>query len=345
VSFPSLTSRQCMADKSIFHKVVRREPGYTQLLVNLMKRYPDFRNAVLAALLNPAVSNTVLPHEIEADINAEQGCRPDIIIHSNDLLAYIEVKIRHNCQMTDNQICEDLTDSSKSGYVQNLRASPARHRWMVFLVPAGWSHRIQAEEFLQHVKTLTTSINTRLVSWEDVLQIVQRFASDPIIREFHQVLLEQFGPITFTEEEVSMLTSETFAPAFRGVRKLESTIDAVETEVTKSGFATERERDEETYGFYVMRGRNYLLWFGVWLEVTDQKGGELFVAVQKNSRKVPPEIAQRFEAVCKDMNPFDVSTETGTWTVVTVRSDILRSDDPVRQISDYTVRIANALGS
>ncbi len=306
-----------MSRDSIFYKLVTNEDAYTQLLCNLMVRFGDFRRRVLGLFLNENQALRIARHEIRTQTRLLECGRPDILIHTAEICALLEIKVNLGRGLTTNQDLTTSDDADVKGYVRFLLDAHVPERLLVFLVPENWKHKIRVQSLLEFVKKKYPSITAKIVTWEQVLDTARTMNQplDPFIEEFRMLLSDRFGPVIFSTEETDMLTND-FATAYRTVRKVEALVD--ETRVRAGNDGSERtsqvERKDE-YGVYFKNSEGKcVLWFGIWLEFCERKGFPLCFGIQDDWKQSVPKLEKSFAASC-----CDTPISFDGWTVIGIR--------------------------
>lgn len=317
-----------MPRDSIFYKLVTNEDAYTQLLFNLMVRFDDFRKRVLGLFLNENQALRIAQNEIRTQTVLLECGRPDIVIRTAEICALLEVKVNLGRGLTANQDVTASDDGDVKGYVRFLLDAHAPERWLVFLVPKDWTHRSKVQSSLELLKKTHPSIAPKIVTWEQVLDVVRAMGQprDLLVEEFRKLLSDRFGYVMFSTEEAGMLTND-FATAYRTVRKLEALVD--ETRAQAGNYRSEktspRERDEYGVYFYNADGK-CVLWFGIWLDFCERKGFPLCFGIRDDWKQSVPELEKSFAASCNDTPiPFD------GWTVIGIHPQTL-DDKPAEAI-------------
>jgi hypothetical protein len=259
-----------------FHKLVAKEDDYTQLLSNLLQRSDVFRQELLTKFLSDrSLATKIRPDEIRPQVTFDGCLRPDLIIQSDNLIVFFEVKWSLKRGLTRGQeIRSPAEDSEEVGsYISFLRGRKEASRWLLYLTPRGWVHRGLIEDRLREHDG--EHFHAKRVDWEDVSKVIGGngdLAIDPFLSAFRMLLSDTLRPLSFSEEEISMLTSQEFAVSFSAFRKLQILIDQVEEKVKAAGFKTRRDKipDSDEYGFYFTSGKCDLLWLGLWGEAWKQ---------------------------------------------------------------------------
>lgn len=76
----------------------------------------DFRGEVLRELLSSELSSHITAEDIHPQVRLEEGGCPDIVIRTQNLLAFIEVKLNPRRELTQNQ--ELNVGKELSGYLR-----------------------------------------------------------------------------------------------------------------------------------------------------------------------------------------------------------------------------------
>lgn len=123
-----------MAQISIFDKAIVDEPCYTRLLYNLMSRSHSFQQQVLRVLLPKGTAVRIKSHDIQPEASLGEYGRPDLTIRARNIYALVEIKVKPECALTENQ----SLDGEISGYLDFLSMRTEQKRMLVYLVPRHW---------------------------------------------------------------------------------------------------------------------------------------------------------------------------------------------------------------
>jgi hypothetical protein len=273
-----------MYSESIFHKIVRDENDYTQLLCNLMTRVDEFRCQVLNLFLPMELAVKVPANVIQTQINIrDKSClgRPDVEILWDEIRIFVEVKIHAWTGITENQDVTALAKKEFDGYLGSLSRSPEKSRWLVYLVPQRWNYCAVINRSRADETGILSAANIRIetIFWEDVLKLLEddkRFLDNPLLQEFAALLFAHLELIRFKVEEADMLFSKDFAIGYRSIRKTERLIDQVRA-MMEEKFAdlvidsTDKKGRFQEYGLYTKTKHGQdLLWVGVWPDFSEQ---------------------------------------------------------------------------
>jgi hypothetical protein len=221
----------------------------------------SFRAQVLPLFVSGLSPSSLAEIKISTQEILDCG-RPDIVLRTSDMCAFIEVKLNPRRGFTIHQELIGCDGKDIQTYVSHLEALKVRHRRLVFLLPADFVFRDELESQIAQKKSSPTEIRVEICRWEDVLNAVQ-LSDDPIVQEFCTVLRQQLSIVTLLPEEKKMLMSEDFPIAFRTTRKLEKLVDQIATSY-EDGLKASKESTEYEYGVYFKAGNRYLVWFGLW---------------------------------------------------------------------------------
>ena len=202
-----------MPQESIFHKLIKNENSYTQLLCNILRRDGGFRNDFFNLV---GVQTTSLG---AVRIQTQKGLaghgQADILMQSSSICMIIEVKTEALRSMTDKQ----LLNTPKS-YLRWLeqKVAESKEAWLIYLVPATWSLLDEKTDAIGRYERSVEKAGVRIVLliWEDVinlLAVAKRQTGFSVIEEFYSLLCERFGPIVFDDMETEVMFSENFPVA------------------------------------------------------------------------------------------------------------------------------------
>ena len=242
---------------TIFDNVVTKENDHTQLLRNIMERHPKAAKAVLSYLMEREVSEVEaasLEFRAQCSFPGVNGREiPDILVEGNGFRCIIEAKIQPTLELTDGQ---------KAGYQACLMGDGERH--LCFLVPSDWKHAAL-------VPTLVpASVSVHTSNWRELigrLDQVSESLADDVLNEAIRFWKGRFQVEHMTSQERESLKSWS-EEKYNAIRKLEKTVDQAKRLFDAHDVETELEANfTEGYGFYIKRGRLYLLWVGIWAKL------------------------------------------------------------------------------
>lgn len=314
-------------DQNIFYKLVNDENSTTELLCNLM-RFASFRCAFLARLLPGTCFSDQIEHAVvDTQITLDSGNgRPDVVINDDRIYVLVEIKTDLYCTLTENQ---------PDGYVSHLLGltKDYEERWLVFLVPKGWIYENIIKNKFRHIKADSSSsrINTSILYWEDVLEIIEESdlkELNPFFNDFHEMLVSWYRPkpIKFTKEEVDMMFTNEIPNVLEKldelIRQIYSKSRAYKCCQRHSG------RDlcceEKAIYFQNEKGED-IFYFGVWTTFWKDKGHPLCYGVKKDYTNV-----EAFRNVCKATNKDTV--EFYDWIMSWVLQKTLSNENVADEI-------------
>jgi hypothetical protein len=284
--------------ESIFHKLVKDENSYTQLLCNLMRRDSVFREAVLANLIDKDLREEVKAHHIHTQMYLWQKRHygyADIYIETPNLAIIVEIKTDLHRGMTIRQSAPESRDS----YVKYLKGRKRRVALVAFLVPLDWGHRPTIEqEYKDSLKRC--GIDFKVFHWEDILRLIPRpreTDNPSLVGEFRLLLSERFGPVEFEPEEVTFMLDKEFPlPA---ALKLVALIEEVRKKAEAKGVHVSRSLDigKEELGFGFEKNKHWPLWFGCWSDNWGEaERPAIGFYIERTTRKDSAPIEQAFRA-------------------------------------------------
>lgn len=261
-----------MPKESIFHKLIKSENSYTQLLCNMMKRDGGFRSDFLDKC-DVHLKELVKASDIRTQVRLTKSGQADILIQSNGphrVCIIVEVKTESYRGMTEKQ---KLLDHPAS-YQQWLEKQMAdgSDAWLIFLVPASWKHRADKRQEIESYRERYggKGIHVHDILWEDVLQLLPADGTKTetsLAHEFRLLLEERFGPIGFDKQEtISMFNDEFPIKQFAKLnalldetRKRACAASSRKTNTKKKRINLEVDKDEAGFCF-----PNSDLWIGYW---------------------------------------------------------------------------------
>ncbi len=321
-------------EQNIFYKLVRDENSATELLCNLM-RFAAFRRPLLSLLFSEQCAGKIEYGAIDTQYHLDGSGRPDLVIDSDEVFAFVEVKVEKGCGLTGHQ---------PTGYLDALRNDKRPERWLVFLVPTGWVHE---PELLNRLKAAPKdgSIKTPLpVYWENVLDIiVKNNLQDlsPVFGEFHRLLESWYRaiPIIFEPKEVRMLFTKEFPENVIALAKLGKLIDRVREKCSTYAPRQSFPRilcPEDEYGFYITNDQGQeIFWFGMWIPFWKQERSPLCFGVWD---AWPKAVRVAFSDSCKNTKRCQEESTLG-W----VSPETLESENAVEKIWEQLEPILKAI--
>jgi hypothetical protein len=305
-----------------------------------MLRSEEFQEMVLYLLMNggPALSHRLTSQDVTPEKYLGKFGRADLVIDVPDTIILLEVKHSARCARTKRQRAGD--------YEKYLKLQPNQQKWLVYLVPEGWDKKEQTKKELTAIRSDGT-INTNLVTWETFYNRLARLRTETpgpmlFVQEFRSLLIDRFGPITFTEQEVRKMLDPKLSEYFSTVRGLQLIVDNLETKVRKSykGKCNTNREDEQKhseYGFYVQCGSSDVLWVGIWTEVVTKLGIPISFGFQDSWKSARHYLGAR--SPDREMPP-DFETVGGDWWIYAIPKEVFESGGPDGEIES---RIWNLL--
>jgi hypothetical protein len=136
---------------SLFHKLITKEEDYTQLLYNLMVRFPDFRVAVLLLFLRDRqLVDQIETRHLSTQLILKEGGRPDLAIESPEVFALVEVKLNEKRGLTACQVPTTLDEQDIRSYFAYAARAKGKRKAVFFLVPDGWRPRSETQKNASH---------------------------------------------------------------------------------------------------------------------------------------------------------------------------------------------------
>lgn len=243
---------------TIFDNIVRTENDYTNLLCGLLQRHPKLAAAIVSQLVGHDIAldkaATFSFRTQQSFLSPDGRSIPDLVIQGATFWCLVEVKIDPQLGLTDRQMEGYQACFPKEG-----------ERYLAFVVPEDWHCMSQAES-IQSSPALQ-GIQVRVIDWPTLigpLSELLRHLDDRVLGEAINFMKWAFEiePMTNSEREsITPWSSERYS----AIRKLEKTVDRTKKLFDARGFKSELETsDIQSYGFYVVRDRSYLVWVGIW---------------------------------------------------------------------------------
>src|SRR5579863_4468567 len=138
-----------MPKESIFHKLIKNENSYSQLLCNMMRREGDFRGDFLDQF-SKHLKERVKASDIRTQVRLPKCGQADILIRSDKLCMIVEVKTESHRGVTDRQGLLDNPQSYQA-WLEEQKAAGSE-AWLVFLVPETWKNLPEKEQEIDDYK-------------------------------------------------------------------------------------------------------------------------------------------------------------------------------------------------
>ncbi len=285
---------------SIFETIVRHENDHTNLLRNILDRYPVVAAVILDHLLGVRESAwdvSTYEYRTQSSFDSDDGrAIPDIRIEGDRFRCLIEVKVSPTVPFTKAQLEE---------YANCFEPEWENH--LCYLVPR--EHR----EFQRHVTKDYEGTNGTKIHYRDWSTLMDTF-SDELKARPQGVLLEAeafwkrtFSVVTMTEAHMSFLSNWN-GESYIAMRNLEHTIDQARKLFDVSEIETEAEMaNVREYGFYLKNGKRYEMWIGIW---ADLDAPLLFGFHQKSTSWRRPSLRPTPDLTFKDYDLWRLGAET-----------------------------------
>jgi hypothetical protein len=244
---------------TIFDSLVTKENDHTNLLRNVMGRYPQVAATILTFLIGREVSGReaeALEFRTQHLFSGLDGREvPDLLVEGPNFRCLIEAKIDPELPMTPAQAY---------GYKGCFES--VGERYLCFLVPEDWKHAKIAEQVKKSVEDL---IKVRLCTWRELVERLDETSeahNNPILAEAISFWKWRFEVLAMSSKEKEFLNAWS-GEQYSAFRKLEKSIDQTKKLFDARGYQTESETSfTESYGFYIKRGHSYQLWVGIWAQ-------------------------------------------------------------------------------
>jgi hypothetical protein len=320
---------------SVFHKLVSTENDFTQLLFNLMRHSDDFRASVLELLLKGSHTAGISPEQIRIQTDIAEDGRPDIVVSSGDLYAFIEVKVDEHCGLTTNQKINPISN----GYLRHLLSQKnKRDRKFIFLVPGQWYYLDELKDSIKRFPgDNEENVQIRIEYWEEILK-VSNSINDPLVKEFGKLLADRYEPVAFTAEELNMLFSAQFVDAFKSIRNLQMMISQIKKKSENCGYGCRiEEKSIDEYGIYIFDKTNpeRWLWFGVWMPFSEKHELPICFGIDYTKSS---EMKSILESVCPG-----ATKDCDGWTMGWITKDAFETNDHVQTIWKKLQPVLNAV--
>lgn len=245
--------------ESIFETIVRHENDHTNLLRNILDRYPNAASVILTYLLGAKESPwdaSKYEYTTQSHFHGDDGrAIPDIQIEGPGFRCLIEVKVGVTVPFTKAQQ-EEYAGCFQSGIENHL----------CYLVPA--ERRDYPGQHKDREGANGTQIHYR--DWGSLISLLLdelKLRPDAVLLEAATFWERTFAVVKMTENNMSFLSAWN-GENYIAMRRLEQTVDQARKLFDVSEFETEAEMaGVSEYGFYLKRGKRYELWVGIWAEL------------------------------------------------------------------------------
>jgi len=244
--------------ESIFEAIVRHENDHTNLLRNILDRYPKSASVILNYLLGANESPwdvSKYEYTTQSHFYGDDGRSiPDIQIAGPNFRCLIEVKVSVSVPFTKAQL---------DGYASCFQSGMENH--LCYLVPS--ERRDYQNAPRDRVGANGTKVHYR--DWTGLVRLLLdelRLRPDAILLEAATFWEQMFTVVKMTETNMTFL-SEWNGNDYIAMRSLERTVDQARKLFDISEFETEQESIKVgEYGFYLKRAKRYELWAGIWVD-------------------------------------------------------------------------------
>jgi hypothetical protein len=244
--------------QTIFESIVRKENDHTNLLRNVMERYPRVAASTLSYLIGRSFSEADAASFLfrtQCSFSGLDGREvPDLRVEGQDFRCLIEAKVDPGLH---------LTSAQQDGYRGFFESVGEKH--LCFLVPDRWQHSESIDRVRASLQSSDIAVYER--RWRGLVETLKDAAKavgDPILSEVISFWKWRFEIESMSPKEKDSLNAWS-SEQYLAFRKLQKTIDQAKDLFASRGYETELETSFTTsYGFYLKRGRLYLLWIGIW---------------------------------------------------------------------------------
>jgi hypothetical protein len=334
-----------MPHESIFHKLVKNENSYTQLLRNLMVRNDVFRTEFLSLFFGEQKANHVLAAHIHSQYKLENGGQPDILILTSSSCLIIEIKTENLTGRTPKQVLRSVSEDDPVTYLHYLQSKSLMgfDTALVFLVPPAWKHWHDLEDEIAEI-TLNgakKAVAVKQFSWTEVLSHFRRtdkISGDAFIEEFCNLVAERFGATGFVKEEIDSMAYDTISLAT--ALKINSLIEETRVKALKVTDATPLQITRDEFGFFFKKNNKWVLYFGCWPSGGDESPHALCFGVEDPTA----DVRKAFIQSCEDVYG-QVAVERDKWIMGWVPNEDLETSDATRAVWGKLEQVWNAVAT
>ena len=336
----------CMAKETIFHKLVKNENSYTQLLRNLMVRDDVFRTEFLSLLFGEQKANDVVAANVHSQCKLEHGGQPDILVLTSSSCLILEIKTENLTGRTPKQaLSSSISDDDPVTYLHYLQSKSLMgfDTALVFLVPPAWKHWRDLEDEIAQLTLdgATKSVVVNQFSWTEVLSHFRRadkISDDAFVKEFCDLVAERFGATGFSKEEIDSMTHDTISLAT--ALKINSLIAETRVKALEVTDATPLQITRDEFGFFFKKNSKWVLYFGCWLSGGDESPHALCFGVDDPTT----DVRKAFIQSCEDVYG-QVAMVRDKWILGWVPDEDLETSDATRTVWGKLERVWNAVAT
>lgn len=336
----------CMAKETIFHKLVKNENSYTQLLRNLMVRDDVFRTEFLSLLFGEQKANHVLAAHVHSQYKLENGGQPDILVLTSSSCLIIEIKTENLTGRTPKQaLSSSDSEDDPVTYLHYLQSKSLMgfDTTLVFLLPPAWKHWRDLEDEITQLALdgAKKSVAVKQFSWTEVLSHFRRtdkIGGDAFVKEFLDLVAERFGATGFSKEEIDSMTYDTITLAT--ALKINSLVAETRAKALEVTDATPLQITRDEFGFFFKKNNKWVLYFGCWPSGGDESPHALCFGVDDPTT----EVRKAFIRSCEDVYG-QVAMERDKWIVGWVPNEDLETSDATRTVWAKLEQVWNAVAT
>lgn len=334
-----------MAKETIFHKLVKNENSYTQLLRNLMVRDDVFRTEFLSLFFGERQAKHVLAAHVHSQYKLENGGQPDILILTSSSCLIIEVKTENLTGRTPKQVLRSVSEDDPVTYLHYLQSKRLMgfDTALVFLVPPAWKHWRDLEDEIAEITLdgAKKAVAVKQFSWTEVLshfRKADKISGDAFVEDFCNLVAERFGATGFVKEEIDSMAHDTISLAT--ALKINSLIAETRAKAVEVADATPLQITRDEFGFFFKKNNKWVLYFGCWLSGGNESSHALCFGVDDPTAEVRKAFIQSFEKVYGQ-----VAVVRDKWIMGWVPDEDLETSDATRAVWGKLEQVWNAVAT
>lgn len=264
-----------MSIVNTFHKVIKNENQISQLLVNLVNKYPDIKKIVQIFFFQ---SENFIIDSFSTQKRDKNG-QPDIHFYfrnkENEFIgeAIIEVKTQDS----------ELTPNQPEGYVKKLLEGQALNKYLFFLIPKYYDHEEEIKERFKKIVE-NNQIYFCIKNWDQLIKELlpkEKYNSD-LLNELIDYFEQKFCiiKIDFKKEELKLMNSPEIPNT---IIKLNKLVDSIANALGYKNIKWQCNWDEgygDGYGFWYEK-HDMHLWIGYDYKIWSETGCAFILLTNK----------------------------------------------------------------
>ncbi|MCR9155231.1 MAG: hypothetical protein NXI09_14070 [Bacteroidetes bacterium] len=323
---------------TVFDRAISDENHFTELFHNFLQ-HEEFKDRFIDLLGVQDPHSEPLRFKTSTQNSIGEFGQPDMLVYSeNEAYFLIEIKV-YNTNLTENQ--------PKGYYQKLLNLDKTSRRGLILIAPRYYAHLNIYNERLQEIYKSHDSIFTKILSWEEIIEMMaglKQTKSNPLFKEYLQFLRNWFKhyPQYLTNSENQIMHNKETGIAFQKsmslIHHVLQKLEAMDgTKILRKSFTLD---SFEEYGFYIKLQNQKEIFFGLWFDLWAEHGTPFCVCTNCEDLSFSQRFTEKAQAL-GFVSPIDFQN----WKTLSLQSETLNHKNAEDEITKVLLDLTKSLNN